>query len=134
MNRFNAGETLAEIALIQGEADADIDPVLPSTVASHVLDALLYARHTVNLARVSAEFPPPGSSEWFALCNAEMELGIDVVEGNADKYKKALIECACPYSGSQEERNLETFCWYPIVNWYIALRRISYEPAFLDNV
>lgn len=134
-NRFSAGETLAAIALTQGmtKTGKAKAAVLPSTVGGHLLESLLYARHTVDLARLTAEYAAPGSTEWAELRRAEQEQGIDVTAFEVNR--SALMSKVCPsndipFAERSEEQKAESQRWYQHLAWYTTLRRIGFEPTF----
>jgi len=134
--RFVRGESLAAIAINQGvlKGGGQKKPILASTVGNHLLDALSYGKHTVDLMRLGMEYPPPSSDQWAALRGAEAQTGIDVTTtawAKGDFLRGPCPSAAVPFNERSEEDKASNSHWQIALNWYTALRRAAYEPQFL---
>jgi len=140
--RFISGESPQTIAMSQGPGKK---PIQVRTVVLHLLDAIVYGRN-VDLSRLSPFLRPPTKKEWLLLRSAELSTGMDVC-GDPDKCGRngegfTMTEFLRPILGDQivyrsyaersdAEKDFIT-TWYDLVKWYMALRRVDYEPTFSE--
>ena len=141
-NRFEQGEHPQTIAMTQKSGK----PIQVATVAGHILDALVQGR-PVDLHRLSLVQPPPTKIEWEELARCELETGMDVTAdpatsgANGDKF--TLTDFLVPIMGNEfvlkdsKERTREESAkfsnWCNHLRWYLALRRVGYEPSFSNS-
>ena len=137
--RFSRGEALAAIAINRGVTKAGKSkvPILPTTVAGYILDAIPFARHSIDLARLAIDYSPPNSIEWTRMQQAEREQNLDVTLADTDK--KSILCQVCPsyivtYAEKTEEEKADSQSWRRLCSWYCALRRVGFEPTFRSSV
>ncbi len=134
--KFANGESLAAIAVQQGVTKAGIPKkaILPSTVGGHLLQALPYGRHCIDLDRLAVEFHPPMLSEWNILSKLERENGIDVTTAftinRADFLASVYPAVKIPFNERSDPQKFAVTRAFRNLDWYISLRRCSYEPKF----
>ena len=139
--RFAKGEELQSIACNQplNKNGTKKNPVQPNTIAGHLLDALCYGRHPVDLARLAAGFPPPTRQEWDAVAKGEVEAGIDVTDIDDKNINKIhILQGACPamlvpFTSRDEADKASVQHWTRCLLWYTSLRRACYQPIFASS-
>jgi hypothetical protein len=136
--RFSSGEALAAIAINQGmtKAGAAKAAILPATVAGHLLNAIPFARHSLDLARLAADYHPPNSTEWTQMQQTERQQKLDVTTFGAAE--KEILSCVCPscgvpYAERSEEQKSDCQRWGRLTAWFFAFRRVGYEPTFCNS-
>lgn len=138
-NRFAAGESPPTIAM----APASGKPIQVATVVGHILDAITHGRD-VDAERLAKFLPPPSKGEWEQLRMAETSTNMDVAADpdtsgiNGEKF--AMTEFLRPIMGDQfvdtpfierSQPDKDKFGnWCNRLKWYMALRRVGYEPPF----
>lgn len=120
-------------------------PIQMATVVSHVLDGLVQGR-PVPLDRLAQFLPPPTKSEWEQLREAEDATGMSVVDDpntsgrggskfTMTEFLRPIMGDAfvdTPYNERTEEDKALFGNWCNALKWYMALRRVGYEPTFSD--
>lgn len=118
-------------------------PIQVATVVGHILEALVQGR-AVDLHRLSSSEPPPTKNEWIDLVRCSAETGMDVTGDPAtsgiDNDKFVMKDFLVPVMGNAfalkdfKERTPEESAtwnkWMGCLKWYVALRRVGYEPSF----
>jgi hypothetical protein len=138
-NRFAEGESPPTIAM----SPASGKPIQVATVVGHVLDAVTHGR-AVDTERLATFLPPPSKGEWEQLRMAEASNNMDVTADpntsgpNGEKF--TMTEFLRPIMGDEFidtpylERTMpdkDKFGhWCNRFKWYMALRRVGYEPSF----
>ena len=139
--RFLNGEHPQSIAM----SPANGKPIQMNTVVGHILDGLVLGR-PVPLNRLAQFLPPPTKSEWQELKEAEATTGMSVVgdpnTSGLGGSKFTLTEFLRPIMGDSfvdtpfTERTVEDKAkfghWCDMMKWYMALRRVGYEPTFSE--
>lgn len=140
--RFLNGEHPQTIAI----SPENGKPIQMNTVIGHILDGLVQGRQ-VPLDRLATFLPPPTKSEWEQLENAEAATGMNVVgdpnTSGPGGSKFTMTEFLRPIMGDafvdtpfneRAEEDKERFGhWCNAMKWYLALRRVGYEPTFSDS-
>jgi len=135
-NRLMAGEHLQTIAMTQPSGK----PIQLNTVVSHLLTALTNGRR-VPLRKVAEVSPLPTITEWNLLAHCEIETDIDVCDnpktcgiyGSPFVMKDFLAPIlgnafASKEASERTEAEQEKFTQFiPLLNWYLALRRVGYS-------
>jgi RecQ family ATP-dependent DNA helicase len=138
-NRFAEGESPPTIAM----SPANGKPIQVATVVAHVLEAVAHGR-AVDLERLANFLPPPSKVEWEQLRKTETSTHMDVTEdpnaSGANGEKFTMTEFLRPIMGDEfidtpfTERSpadKDKFGhWCNRLKWYMALRRVGYEPSF----
>jgi len=122
-------------------------PIQVATVVGHILDALAQGR-AVDLARLAAVEPPPTRSQWEELVRCSTETGMDVTGDPASSgshgERFAMKDFLVPIMGNafalkdlkertpEESKKWSQWCGY--LKWYMAFRRVGYEPCFGRDV
>jgi hypothetical protein len=139
-NRFARGESPQTIAMSPGDGKK---PIQVGTVAGHLFDAVIHGR-SVDVRRLAEVAPPPTKDEWERLKTAEMTTGMDAAgdPGTSGKDGESfkMTDFLRPIMGDQfadtpyterSEPDREKFgLWCNRLKWYLAFRRIGYEPEF----
>ena len=133
---FERGMMLSTISSDQGmdKKGQAKKAVLASTIGGHLLQAITFGRHKVNLKRLATEFTAPNSKEWADMEKRENEFGVDVVE-TITLSKAEFLESICPdvkvpFPERTEENKIKVTRHYRYLEWYITLRRVGYRPTF----
>ena len=138
-DRFVNGEHPQTIAITQTSGK----PIQPSTVAGHLLDALVQGR-SVDLHRLASSETPPTKSEWEELVRCSVETGLDVTADPAtsgvNSERFVMKDFLVPIMGNAfalkeyKERTPEESVlwnkWCNCLKWYQTLKRVGYEPSF----
>lgn len=138
-NRFSKGEHPQTIAMQQKSGK----PIQVGTVVGHILEALTQGR-SVDLHKLSSSAQPPTKQDWETLTRCELETGMDVTgdpaTSGANNERFIMKDFLVPVMGNAfavkdyKERTAEesaTFSrWCGNLNWYLALRRVGFEPSF----
>ena len=104
-----------------------------STVVGHIFSAV-QAGKPVELQRLAVHAPPPSRDEWEQLGDAEARTGVDVVKD--DKLNKTnLLAAFLPEAEKKFDERTERdkallAHWFPLVDWYVSLRRVGHAPSF----
>ena len=129
--RFTAGEGAEAIALQQPNGKA----IQTNSVVGHLMVALTQGR-PVDLHRLATFIAPPTLEQWECLREAEDAARMDVVADEKAQMTK-LLAAFLPAASTefanrtpQEKALLEM--WYGRCHWYMALRRVGFEPAGAD--
>jgi RecQ family ATP-dependent DNA helicase len=138
-NRFAEGESPPTIAM----SPASGKPIQVATVVGHVLDAITHGRD-VDAERLAKFLPPPSRGEWEQLQMAETSTNMDVAADpnssgiNGEKF--TMTEFLRPIVGDEfvdtpfterSQPDKDKFGhWCNRLKWYMALRRVGYEPSF----
>jgi RecQ family ATP-dependent DNA helicase len=138
-NRFANGESPPTIAM----APASGKPIQVATVVSHILDGITHGR-AVDVERLAKFLPPPNKGEWEQFRMAEESTNIDVTADpntsgiNGEKF--SMTEFLRPIMGDEfvdtpftERSQPDKDKFGHLCNrlkWYMALRRVGYEPPF----
>lgn len=118
-------------------------PIQVATVVGHILEALVQGR-AVDLHRLSSSEPPPTKNEWIELVRCSAETGMDVTgdptTSGIDNDRFVMKDFLVPVMGNAfalkdfKERTPEESAtwnkWMGCLKWYVALRRVGYEPSF----
>jgi len=138
--RFVNGESPETIAMTPAEGRK---PIQVKTVVGHLLDAVLHGRD-VDVTRLVKYMAPPNQKEWNRLVEAEAATGMDTAgdpeSSGASSNKFLMTDLLRPIVGfeiadkgfadrSEEEKGIFGY-WCDKVKWYIALRRVNYQPSF----
>lgn len=139
--RFLNGEHPQTIAI----SPTNGKPIQMATVVGHVLDGLVQGR-PVPLDRLAQFMPPPSKSEWEQLQDAEAATGMSVVgdpntsgpgssKFTMTEFLRPIMGDAfvdTPYNERTEEDKEKFGHWCNSLKWYMALRRIDYQPTFSE--
>lgn len=139
--RFLNGEHPQAIAM----SPVNGKPIQMNTVVGHVLDGLVQGR-PVPLDRLAQFIPPPTKSEWEHLREAEAATGMSVVDdpntcgpgGNKfslTEFLRPIMGDAfvdTPYTERTSEDKARFGHWCDKLKWYMALRRVNFEPTFSE--
>lgn len=138
--RFTKGEHPQTIAMSQQSGKA----IQVSTVVGHLLEALQQGR-AIDLQRLASSAQlPPTKQEWDILTRCELETNMDVTTDpatsgkNSERFviKDFLVSVmgeaftAKDYKERAPEESEKWNSWCGKLNWYMALRRVDYEPRF----
>lgn len=138
-DRFVKGENPQTIAMTQKSGK----PIQVATVVGHILEAIVQGR-AVDLGRLASVEPPPIRSEWEEMARCATETGLDptgdpATSGPAGE-RFAMKDFLLPIMGNAfvlkewKERTPEESAkfnkWCGCLKWYLALRRVGYEPTF----
>jgi hypothetical protein len=137
--RFKKGEHPQTIAMKQQSGKA----IQVATVVSHLLEALTQGR-ALELHRLAPLSQPPTKQEWDELARCEVETEMDVTKDpttsgkNSDRFtmRDFLLPImgadftAKDYKDRTPEESDKWNNWCGRLNWYLALRRVGYEPSF----
>lgn len=140
--RFLNGEHPQTIAM----SPANGKPIQMNTVVGHVLDGLVQGR-PVPLERLSQFIPPPTKSEWEQLQEAEAATGMSVVDDpnssglggsrfTMTEFLRPIMGDAfvdIPFADRTDDDKAKFGHWCEKLKWYMALRRVGYEPTFSEN-
>ena len=132
-DRFYAGENPLAIAMAPGEGKK---PIQVQTVMGHILESCVFGRE-VDLDRMAEFTPPPNEKEWEELRAAELATGMNVCGDpetsgrNGDKF--TMTEFLKPITGDTNFDSALFGQWCNHLKWYMALRRASYEPVFVNR-
>lgn len=119
-------------------------PIQVKTVIGHLLDAILHGRK-VDATRLVQYIQPPSQADWNRLVNAEAASEMDAAgdpdsQPNGDKFSMIAFlrpivgdELADKHFADRTEEEKELFgYWFDKLKWYLAFRRVGYEPNFSD--
>ena len=137
--RFKKGEHPQTIAMKQQSGKA----IQVSTVIGHLLEALTQGR-SLDMHRLSSLSHPPSKQEWAELTRCESETGMDVTKdpttSGRGSEKWTMRDFLLPimgeefavkeYSQRTPEETEKWNKWLGKLNWYLALRRVGFEPNF----
>lgn len=138
-SRFLDGEHPQTIAM----SPTNGRPIQVSTVVGHILDGLVQGR-AVPLERLSSVSEPPNKAEWEQLLQAEAQSGMSVVGdpmtsgvGGEKFTMTAFLRPIMgdhflnkPYQQRTPAEKGKFAKWCRLLQWYMALRRVGYEPSF----
>lgn len=102
-------------------------------MVGHIFSAV-QAGKPVELQRLAVHAPPPSRDEWEQLADAEARTGVDVVKD--DKLNKTnLLAAFLPEAEKKFDERTERdkallAHWFPLVDWYVSLRRVGHAPSF----
>jgi hypothetical protein len=137
--RFLAGEHPQTIAMNPSNGK----PIQVSTVVGHILQSLEQGRE-VPVRRLSEVLQPPARYEWDELERAEAFTGMSVVEDpntsglNGGRFTMTELlrpvlgdQCVdTPFNERSDADKLLFSRWCDALKWYMALKRIGYQPKF----
>ena len=138
-DRFTDGEHPQAIAMTQKSGK----PIQAATVVGHILEGLVQGR-AVDLARLASADPPPTKGQWEKLVRCSVETGFDVTgdpaHSGADGGKFIMKDFLVPILGNEfalkdfKERTPEESAnfsnWCQCLKWYLAFKKVGYEPTF----
>ena len=138
-NRFVKGDSPQAIAM----SPTSGRPIQVATVVGHLLDAITHGK-PVDLARLAPFLPPPSKVEWEKLYEAELSTCMNVAGdpncSGLDGAKFTMTDFLRPVVGHElvdkpfterSEADRELFGhWCNQLKWYMALRRVNYQPTF----
>ena len=137
--RFKKGEHPQTIAMKQKSGKA----IQVSTVIGHLLEALTQGR-SLDMHRLASLSQPPSNQEWAELTRCESETGMDVTK-NPDTSGKGSEKwtmrdfllpimgeafVAKEYTQRSPDETEKWNRWVGKLHWYLALRRVGFEPHF----
>mmetsp|Transcript_31787 Transcript_31787/g.76977 ORF Transcript_31787/g.76977 Transcript_31787/m.76977 type:complete len:373 (-) Transcript_31787:150-1268(-) len=138
-DRFVEGQNPQTIAMTQKSGK----PIQVATVVGHILEAIVQGR-AVDLGRLALVEPPPVRSDWEEMIRCERDTGLDptgdpATSGPAGE-RFAMKDFLLPIMGNsfvlkewKERTPVESAKftkWCGCLKWYLALRRVGYEPTF----
>lgn len=138
-DRFADGTHPQTIAMTQKSGR----PIQAATVVGHILEALVQGR-AVDLARLASAEPPPSKGEWEELARCSVETGLDVTgdpaHSGSNGERFTMKDFLVPIMGNAfalkdfKERTPEESAkfskWCGCLKYYLAFRRVGYEPSF----
>jgi len=133
--RVNNGESIQVIAMTQSKGKT----ILPTTVAKHLLTALLHGR-SVNLKQVAAVLKPPNEDDWKKIEEGASIANIDPITMTQKVFKVqpllqhilGNISDKLYYERTDEETNLIN-SWRNKIEWWSCIKRVDIPISFASK-